>query len=621
MLAQLLVRVPAADSGHPGWQLASALVTYERSLVAARTALERLADSLESPETPGGDPLLPDRERDDAVVTVMFHLGTIGRRMADEALLATIADRLAPLAARRHPRAIAVRASVRGFLAQIHGRCDEGLEAFVDVDHGAISPEQSAHVLLMTGNLHLLDARPERAAALYREASRRSPTVRLLADELGATAQWVAGDLEGAIEVERRCLDLAERAGLISRAAQFRAMLAAMLAMVGRMDEARAVLDEQPVELGTRAADGETRALTLLALGIISLDAGDRTQAVDFLRRIDEPDGHLQRALFLPAASVTALVPERAEAWAAIPARLVRQAVALVRDGSRAAPRAAGTGDAVDASRVGALVPAVLRASKDAAPSGPAGAATVRVSMLGPVRLEPVADPAPWRRSRVREVLAAIAILGPIPREQLAELLWPDQPEGVAGRNLRVNLSYLTDAVEPNRTRRGVASVLEVRGTTLALSAAAAWLDLSAFDDCRSRARAAEQHNDPAGALAALAEGIALWRGEVAADLDAEWLADTRHQRRAQYVAMANRAGELALGQGEIEAALGYADRVVALDAAHERALRLRAAALLALGDRTAAIVALRTCLERCEESGIEPEAETVLLGTKLGVL
>ena len=614
-LAQLLDVVPVDRRTHPGWQLVSALVTYERSLTAARTALERLADSLV--DAPG----LSNDERNAALVSTMFHLGTIGRRMADEDLLASVAERLAPLAAIRHPRALAVRASVRGFLAQIHGRCAEGLEAFDDVDHGSISAEQSAHVLMMAGNLHLLDGRAETASSRYREAAAKtSGSVRLLAEELLATATWAAGDADAAIASERRCLDAAERLGLTSRAAQFRAMLSAMLAMAGRIEEVRAVFDELPVELGSRSADGETMALSLLTLALLELDRGNEVAARGFLERIPPPDGNCQRAMFLPAATVVALVPERRDAWRKVEAGLIRDAAALGMAVAVAAPLPAS----IASERTRALLPAVLIPASVQQTTGPENEAPrYTLGLLGPVQMTHDNAPlttGPWRRLRVRELLAAIVLTGPRSREQLAELLWPDQAEGVAARNLRVNLSYLGDAIEPDRARGALSSVIAVQGNLLALAPTLVEVDLATFDRCRARARASELDNDPAGALQALTEAVGLWRGDVAAEIEAEWLDDIRRQRRAQFVVSASRAGELALAGGDTASALGFADRVIAIDPSHERAGRLQAACLLAAGNRSGALAAITACLDHCDDMGVDPEPETLVIATRLGL-
>ena len=612
-LQQQLDTVPVDQRTHPGWQLAGALLTYEHSLAAARTALERMADNLH--DVPG----LSRDEQAAGLVSVLFHLGTVGRRMADEELLVSVADRLGPLAGARHPRAMAVRASVRGFLAQIHGKCAEGLLAFDEVDHGSISVEQSAHVLMMVGNLHLLSARPDTAATRYMTAAAKSNgPVRLLAEELWATAMWAAGSQDEAIEAETRCLETANRLGLVSRAAQFSAMLSSMLAFAGRFEEAKAVFDQLPVESGSHSGDLETSSLSLLTAALLRLHSGDRQAAVQFLLRIPLPDGHLQRAFFMPAATIVALVPERRAAWAAVEAALIQDAVAV---GMAAAEGGVASLAQRDPGRAGALLPSILAPVTTRADDAEGAGLMFQLDLLGPVvvRLDGERSVGgAWKRARVRELLAAIALTGPRPRDQLAEMLWPDQGEGVAGRNLRVNLTYLGDAVEPQREKGALTALLCVQGHLLGLSATATRVDLVTFDRHRARARAAEQNNDPAGALDALTDAVALWRGDVAADISAEWLEDIRRQRRAQFVVAAARAGELALSAGDAARALSFADLVIGIDSFHEQAGRLQAACLLASGNRTGAWESICACIARCDEMGIVPEPETMVLATRL---
>ena len=162
--------------------------------------------------------------------------------------------------------------------------------------------------------------------------------------------------------------------------------------------------------------------------------------------------------------------------------------------------------------------------------------------------------------------------------------------------------------------------MIAVQGNLLALSPTLVEVDLAAFDRCRTRARAAELDNDPAGALEALTEAVGLWRGDVAAEIEAEWLDDIRRQRRAQFVVSASRAGELALAGGDTASALGFADRVIAIDPSHERAGRLQAACLLAAGNRSGALAAITACLDHCDDMGVDPEPETLVIAARLGL-
>ena len=98
--------------------------------------------------------------------------------------------------------------------------------------------------------------------------------------------------------------------------------------------------------------------------------------------------------------------------------------------------------------------------------------------------------------------------------------------------------------MEPDRERGAPSSLITTQGTSLGLTHGSVWLDITAFDDARL-GRAAELNNDPTGALDALTEALTLWRGDIAADIDAEWLTQVREHRNSQFIAMAARAGRL----------------------------------------------------------------------------
>ena len=324
VLASWQNSVPEHERRRPVWRLVDALVSYEHSLPAARALITSIVDDLAAGAT------RDNAESPGLQIAVLFHLATIGRRTADQALLIDVADRLEPLATPDNPRATAVLASVLGFLDQIHGRTRQGLARFDDVELGGLSPEQASHLLMMEGNLLLLDGQVETALANYARASELgSSPVRLLARELWATACWVAGRLEESIAVETECLETATRMGLDGRAAQFKAMLAAQHAMIGHYDAARQILHGLDRRDGSRSPDTETRALTLQAVALLALVDGELPASLAAIGRIPPLQGNLQRALVLPIAAMVALTPSRRDEAASLRAPLVRRAVEL----------------------------------------------------------------------------------------------------------------------------------------------------------------------------------------------------------------------------------------------------------------------------------------------------
>ena len=81
------------------------------------------------------------------------------------------------------------------------------------------------------------------------------------------------------------------------------------------------------------------------------------------------------------------------------------------------------------------------------------------IDVLGPLRLrigEAEMSSPELRRSRVRTLLALLVLRGPLRRERICDLLWPDLEPEAAAQNLRVTLSRLRRLLEPDRARRPV---------------------------------------------------------------------------------------------------------------------------------------------------------------------
>ncbi|WP_353850327.1 winged helix-turn-helix domain-containing protein [Solwaraspora sp. WMMA2065] len=82
------------------------------------------------------------------------------------------------------------------------------------------------------------------------------------------------------------------------------------------------------------------------------------------------------------------------------------------------------------------------------------GGVFLRVQVLGPVRVwreQQALDPGPTAR---RAVLGLLALAGghPLPRSELADALWPDQPPPVTSTNvIQTHVKHLRRLFEPDR--------------------------------------------------------------------------------------------------------------------------------------------------------------------------
>ena len=127
---------------------------------------------------------------------------------------------------------------------------------------------------------------------------------------------------------------------------------------------------------------------------------------------------------------------------------------------------------------------------------------------------------------------------------------------------------------------------------------ASADVDLWKFRSSLDRAEHADRHGHPREALPLLLEAVDVWSGDLAADLDHEWLELERIHVRSRYVRAACRAAELLVAMGQADQAIAAARPALDADPYHERAYRALADAYRSIDDHTSA----RAILERGSE-------------------
>jgi DNA-binding SARP family transcriptional activator len=243
----------------------------------------------------------------------------------------------------------------------------------------------------------------------------------------------------------------------------------------------------------------------------------------------------------------------------------------------------------------------------------------VRIELLGPARVlvdgTPV-DAPHLRRGRVRMLLALLAVSGPLRRERIVDLMWPDHDPASGSRNLRVILTRLRQVLEPERPDRAVRPVLRVDGDTVALA------DTGRVEvDVRELARTLEEADrahaagDATAQADHLEQAVALWRGEPLTDLGplADLAGDVEAVRRS-LVEAALRLGEVRLAAGRGREALRCAEQARRASPYDERTHRLAMAAHLQRRDRAGALTAVDATEAVLADLGVPPEEATAML-------
>ena len=275
---------------------------------------------------------------------------------------------------------------------------------------------------------------------------------------------------------------------------------------------------------------------------------------------------------------------------------------------------------------------AVRRAAGQLLAAGPASPVRrVRIEVLGSARVlidGSAVDSASGRRSRVRQLLALLAVEPDLRRERAMALLWPGLDQMAAARNLRVTLTYLRQlfrdppAGEPPGSPAPDERFLLVDSAAIRLTAVPGldvdlW-QLDAHLTAAARARAAGDQIGHAGALTAAA---ALWQGEPLTDLqDLEEMSGAVTRVRTALVDSVLLLGEVRLSGGRAAEAVQSAQSVLTADAYNERAHRLGVAAQIQLGDHTAAGGAARRMSDALAEMGVPPSGPTKILLRRIAI-
>jgi LuxR family transcriptional regulator, maltose regulon positive regulatory protein len=247
------------------------------------------------------------------------------------------------------------------------------------------------------------------------------------------------------------------------------------------------------------------------------------------------------------------------------------------------------------------------------------GLPTVTIGVLGELAIsidDDEVDVAELRRHRVRSLLELLVLAGPLRRDRLTDLMWPDLDTVAAGRNLRVTLSRLRTVLEPGRVTGSSCAPLRIDGELVALAPPPCVdVDLWQFRRDVEAADAAAHNDDPAGVVAALEQAAARWRGDPFPDLETSGeLASGIGEVRRLLADTVLRLGELLLVAGRFDDAAAWAERVKRASPYQERAHRLAIAAQLQRRDLDAVVDAVAAARAMLDSLGVDPESGTRML-------
>lgn len=246
----------------------------------------------------------------------------------------------------------------------------------------------------------------------------------------------------------------------------------------------------------------------------------------------------------------------------------------------------------------------------------------LRVRMLGTFNVwrgdEEVRD-RDWRSIKARQLLQLLLVEygRTLSRERIMDMLWPGLEGDSAANNLRVTLSRLTKAIEPERPEGAPVYYIVQQADTYGFNTDSDHqIDSADFTAAVDRGQNAERKGQRDAAVAAYRQAIEIYGGAFLPDsLYEDWSVVERERLALLFNKAALRLGALLLEDGLTHEAIGLAWRVIEYDQAQEEAYQLLMRAHASLGERSTALRLYARCVAALQaELGVEPLPDTVLL-------
>ena len=244
-----------------------------------------------------------------------------------------------------------------------------------------------------------------------------------------------------------------------------------------------------------------------------------------------------------------------------------------------------------------------------------AGAAPVDVSLGGPIRLQGPAgtldERALGRQGRIVFAALASARHRPVPKDELAEALWPDDLPASWQAALRGVVTKVRSAL----TSAGIDGASAIRSAfgcyQLELPEGSV-VDVEAASKACEEAEAALAAGNPARARPLAESAAAVASRPFLAGEEGPFPDGIRRQLEALHLRALEVLGRADLAIEEVEAAIGAAEAALSVEPFRESAHRLLMSAYTAAGSRGEALRAYERCrLLLAEELGVRPSAET----------
>ena len=217
------------------------------------------------------------------------------------------------------------------------------------------------------------------------------------------------------------------------------------------------------------------------------------------------------------------------------------------------------------------------------------------IRLLGAFELARDGKALPVPPPMAAQIVKYVALLGPVPAEELVEQLWPDAPPGSGANRLRSLLTRLRQTAGP----------MVVRDREWLTLAEDVVVDASQFEASASAALAVSS-SDEAGAARLAADAVALYRGELLpADRHLSFTAGPRERLKRRHLAVMGLLVARAISAGATDRAVALLEDAISADPLDEGHYLRAASVLIDAGRKGEAVGMLRRARAAMAELGL----------------
>ncbi|WP_147533155.1 BTAD domain-containing putative transcriptional regulator [Bacillus marasmi] len=242
---------------------------------------------------------------------------------------------------------------------------------------------------------------------------------------------------------------------------------------------------------------------------------------------------------------------------------------------------------------------------------------SLRVKALGQFRVwlgEKEVESRSWQRGKAKELFQLFITNKHklIPKEEIYQILWPEQTEANAARDFKVALNALNHVLEPNRKARANSFFILREGVCYGLNPNAGLeIDTTFFEHYMMLGL---EEKDMNKALNYLIRGLDYYGGDFLPDrLYEDWCVQERERLLNYFLRGAEKLAQACVRNEDYDSAIEWCLKIISHDCTWEEAYRLLMYSYFRKNNRPQAIKWFRKCKDILEqELGVSPMEPTV---------